>query len=29
MRPLGEFQSRLVESFKGSDVVVYAIPEGK
>jgi hypothetical protein len=28
MRPLGDMQTRLVEGFKGSKVVVYAIPEG-
>ncbi|KAG9252688.1 uncharacterized protein F5Z01DRAFT_222722 [Emericellopsis atlantica] len=28
MRPLGEFQTALVENFKGSNVTVYAVPEG-
>ena len=29
MRPLGEFQTALVQNFKGSKVTVYAVPEGK
>ncbi|KAM0632853.1 hypothetical protein ACHAO3_005916 [Verticillium nonalfalfae] len=28
MRPLGDLQTKLVKDFKGSNVVVYAIPEG-
>lgn len=28
MRPLGDFQTRLAREFKGTNVVVYAIPKG-
>lgn len=28
MRPMSEFQSNLVQSYKGKDVVVYALDEG-
>lgn len=28
MQPLGKTQTRLVKRFRGSDVVVYAVPEG-
>jgi hypothetical protein len=28
MRPAGETQTRLVEKFKGKNVIVYAVPEG-
>lgn len=29
MRPLGDAQTNLVDSFKGKDVIVYALQEGK
>ena len=28
MQPVGDKQQQLVQNFKGSDIVVYAIPEG-